>query len=326
MATGYQHLSANERDRLAVLKARGGSVRAIARQLRRPASTISRELRRNAAPIYRGVYLAQRAQARATARWRRAVCHGRLRDPWVRAYCTRQLRRGWSPELIAGRLHRLRPTQAGSHETIYAWIYHRARHLIPTLARRHRRRRHRGYSRKHRTAHISGRISIDQRPAVVAARRRIGDWETDTMITRQGPAVLQLIVDRKSRYTLLNRLRRRTARAMRTTLTRALGQLPRRARWTLTYDNGSENAEHQQVNAILGTASYFCTPYTSQERGTVENTAGLVRRFFPKRTNFGTLRRSHVKAVERWLNHRPRRILGFRTPAEVFRSSVALRP
>lgn len=326
MATGYRHLSMDERDRLAHLKARGWSIRAIARSLHRPPSTISRELARNAAPVYRGAYLAHRAQARATARARQAVSHGRLRDPWVRQYVQRQLLRGWSPELIAGRLRHVRPTQAVSHETIYAWIYHEAHHLVSTLARHHRRRWRRGCSRKHRTAHIPGRISITQRPMAANARQRIGDWEADTMVTHQGAAALQLVVDRKSRYTRLNRLPRRTARAMRTALTRTLAQYPRTARRTVTYDNGSENAEHQQVNAVLGTRSYFCTPYTSQERGTVENTAGLVRRFFPKRTNFATLTPSTVKAVERWLNHRPRRILGFRTPAEVFRASVALQP
>lgn len=326
MATGYRHLSMHERDRLAVLKAQGWSLRAIARRLHRPPSTISRELARNAAPIYHGVYWAHRAQARATARARQAVDHGRLRDRWVRQYVRRQLLRGWSPELIAGRLRHMRPAQAVSHETIYAWIYHDARHLVSTLARRHRRRWRRGCSRKHRTSHIPGRISIDQRPAAANARRRIGDWEADTMVTRQGAAALQLVVDRKTRYTRLNRLPRRSAQAMRTTLTRSLAQFPRSARRTVTYDNGSENAEHQQVNAVLGTRSYFCTPYTSQERGTVENTAGLVRRFFPKRTNFARLPPSSVKAVERWLNHRPRRILGFRTPAEVFRASVALQP
>jgi transposase, IS30 family len=325
MATGYRHVSASERDRLAVLKAQGWTVRAIARRLRRPPSTVSRELARNAAPIYRGSYLAHRAHARATARWRRAVCHGRLRDRWVRGYVTRQLTRGWSPELIAGRLRRLCPPRAVSHETIYAWIYHEARHLIPALPRGHRVRHRRGFSRKHRKVHIPGRVSIDHRPAVANARGRIGDWEADTMITRQGHAALQLLVDRRSRYTRLNRLARRTARTMRTMLTRTLARLPRAARWTVTYDNGCENAEHLRANAVLGTRSYFCTPYTSHERGTVENTAGLVRRFFPKHTNFARLRPSNVKAVERWLNHRPRRILGFRTPAEVFRSSVALR-
>ena len=325
MAVGYRHLSATERDRLAWYRGRGWGVRAIARALRRPASTISRELKRNAAPIYRGIYLAHRAHLRARQRARRAVCHGRLRDGWVRWYVTQQLRRGWSPELIAGRLRRVRPAHAVSHETIYAWVYREARHLIRVLPRAHRRRRRRGYSRQHKTPHISDRVAITKRPAVVAARRRVGDWEADTMVTRQGAAVLQVVVERRTRYTFLNRLPARTAHAMRCTLTRALGQIPPALRRTLTYDNGSENADHGHINAVLGTRSYFCTPYTSQERGTVENTAGLIRRFFPKHTNFATLRHAQVKTVARWLNHRPRRILNFQTPAEVFRSSVALR-
>jgi IS30 family transposase len=326
MADGYRHLSANDRDRLALWRGQGWTVRAMARALGRPPSTVSRELKRNAAPVYHGVYLAHRAQLRATQRARAAVCRERLRDRWVRWYVTRQLIRGWSPELIAGRLTRLRPAQAVSHETIYAWVYQDARHLIGSLPRGRRRRRRRGYSRKHKTTHIPDRVAITARPAAATARRRVGDWEADTLVTRQGPAALQIVVDRKSRYTLLNRLSRRSARAMRTTLARALGQLPRHARRTLTYDYGSENAEHARLNALLGTQSFFCTPYTSQERGTVENTAGLVRRFFPKRTNFAALRPAHIKAVARWLNHRPRRILNFQTPAEVFRASVALRP
>ena len=109
------------------------------------------------------------------------------------------------------------------------------------------------------------------------------------MVSRQGKAALQIVVDRKSRYTVLNRLPARTAKAMRAALNRSLVRLPRAVRHTITYDNGLENAGHQRVNKLLGTRSYFCTPYTSQERGTVENTAGLVRRFFPKKTEFGTL-------------------------------------
>ena len=323
---GDHRLMLTEREELSRLLAQGASLRASARALGRAPSSLSRELRRNAGPVYHRAYMAHRAQARAARRSRRAVCHGRLRDPWVRWYVARQLVRRWSPELIAGRLARLRPAQAVSHETIYAWVYAEARHLIGWLPRRHRLRRRRGYSRKHAKVHMPGRVPIGQRPTVANERRRIGDWEADTMVTRRGPEALQVAGDRKSRYTLLNKLPRRTAAAMRKTLNRSLGRFPKAARHTLTYDNGMENVEHQLVNAVLGTRSYFCTPYTSQERGTVENTAGLVRRFFPKGTDFGTIRRKYVKAVERWLNHRPRRILKFQTPAEVLRSSVALRP
>lgn len=325
MPKHYRHLSADERDHMAVLRSEGVPLRAIARVLGRDPATISRELTRNAPPLHTGYYLPHKAQARAEARWRAAVRRRRLRDPWVRGYVTRQLRRGWSPELIAGRLTRLRPAQAVSHEAIYQWIYAEARDLIPCLVRHHRRRKRRGYSRRHTKAHIPARVAITARPAAANGRRRLGDWEADTLVTRQGQAALQLAVDRKSRYAILNRLPRRTAAAMRAGLNRSLARFPRQARHTITYDNGTENVEHLLVNQVLGTRSYFCTPYTSQERGTVENTAGLVRRFFPKRTNFDTLRRKDVKAVERWLNHRPRRVLKFRTPAEAFRSRVALR-
>lgn len=326
MPRAYRHLSADERDQLAMLRSQGVSLRAIGRQLGRDPGTLSRELVRNAAPIYRGAYMPHRAQARATARWCRVGHRPRLRTRWARWYVARQLVRRWSPELIAGRLARLRPAQAVSHETIYAWVYADARHLIPHLPRRHRLRRRRGYSRKHTRGHIPARVSITKRPAIANDRRRIGDWEADTIVSRESKAALQVAVDRKSRYTRLNKLSRKTAAAMRIMLNRSLGGLPRHARWTLTYDNGKENVEHQRVNATLKTRSYFCTPYTSQERGTVENTAGLVRRFFPKGTDFGMVKRKHVKFVERWLNHRPRVILKFQTPAEVFRSGVALEP
>ena len=326
MPKTYRHLTADERDHVAVLRSQGLSRRAIARVLGRDPGTISRELTRNAPPIRTGYYLPHKAQARAEARWGRVGHRPRLRSPWARWYVARQLVRGWSPELIAGRLARLRPTQVVSHETIYAWLYAEARHLIPYLLRHHRRRKRRGYSRRHTKAHIPSRVPITARPAAANGRRRLGDWEADTMVTRQGRAALQLAVDRKSRYAVLNRLPRRTAAAMRAALNRSLTRFPQAVRRTITYDNGSENVEHEWVNAVLGTRSYFCTPYTSQEKGTVENTAGLVRRFFPKGTNFDTLQRKDVKAVERWLNHRPRAILKFHTPAEVFRSGVALEP
>jgi transposase, IS30 family len=325
MARGYHHLSAEERDHVAVLRSRGGSLRAIARAVGRDPATLSRELRRNAPPIHAGYYLPHKAHARAEARWRAAVRRPRLRDPWVRYYVARQLRRGWSPELIAGRLKRLRPAQAVSHEAIYQGVYAEVRDLIPCLLRHHRRRKWRGYSRRHTKAHIPSRVPITARPAAANARQQLGHWEADTLQRRERGAALQLAVDRKSRYAVLNWLPRKTAAAMRAALNRSLVRLPQQVRRTITYDNGSENVEHVQVNAVLGTRSYFCTPYTSQERGTVENTAGLVRRFFPKGTDFATLRRTDVKAVQRWLNHRPRRVFHFQTPAEVFRSGVALR-
>jgi IS30 family transposase len=249
----------------------------------------------------------------------------RLKEPRVRAYVTRQLKRGWSPELIAGRLKALDWAKAVSHEAIYQWVYDSARDLIPCLVRKNRKRQKRGYSRKHAQPHIPARVSIAKRPAGAQNRSRFGHWEADTMTSRQSRPVLQVAVERKARYTLLNKMPNREASSMRKTLNRAMCKLPIWMRESITYDNGTENVEHQLTNDVLGTKSFFCAPYTSQEKGTVENTNGLIRRFFPKRFDFATLERKEVKAVERWLNNRPRKVLGFLTPAEVFREGVALR-
>jgi IS30 family transposase len=326
MPTTYQHLSSHERDVLAVLRSRGQSLRQIARTLGRDPGTLSRELRRNAPPIYTGYYLAHKAQHRAETRNRVAHQRRRLKAARVRHYVARRLRAGWSPELIAGRWTRRHPDGGISHEAIYQWVYTEARHLVPCLVRAHRTRRYRGYVRgKHRRASIPSRVSIRQRPAAILRRRQFGHWETDTMISRASAAALQITVERTARYTKLAALPRKGAAEMRVALTRRLSQYPRGLRRSLTYDNGSENTEHLQTNHVLGSRSYFCEPFHSWERGTVENTIGLVRRFFPKRTDLAQVSKAQVQSVERWLNHRPRKCLGFQTPAEVFKSAgVAL--
>ena len=325
MSKIYTHLNGHERDLLAVLRSRGHSLRQIARVLGRDPGTLSRELRRNAPPVHTGYYLAHKAQQRSENRNRRSRSHRRLKNDAMRRYVEHRLRRGWSPELTAGWLQRLHPERAISHEAIYQWVYTEARHLIPCLVRAHRTRKRRGYSRRHHKTHIPGRVSIRQRPASVLARRRIGHWETDTAVSRCSPNALQVTVERKTRYARLAQLPKKGAREMSAALTRRLSRYPTALRRSLTYDNGSENTEHRHTNHVLGTRSYFCEPFHSWERGTVENTIGLVRRFFPKKTDFATISKNRIQAVERWLNHRPRKCLGFQTPAEVFHSSgVAL--
>ncbi len=323
--TTYDHLTSHERDVLAVLRSRGQPLRQIAAVLRRSPSTLSRELRRNAPPIYTGYYLAHKAQHRAETRNCLAHQRRRLKHARLRRYVAQRLRGGWSPELIAGRWQRRHPDQPISHEAIYQWVYAEARQFIPCLVRAHRRRTHRGYSRRHKTSHIPARVSIRARPASVLHRRRVGHWETDTMISRASAVALQVTVERTARYTRLAQLPRKGAHAMSVALTRRLSHYPQRLRLSLTYDNGSENTDHVRTNRVLGTRSYFCEPFHSWERGTVENTIGLVRRFFPKQTDLARISKSQVQSVERWLNHRPRKCLGFRTPAEVFTAAgVAL--
>ncbi len=325
MPRTYKHLDNHERDLLAVLKSQGQSLRQIAKALKRNPGTLSRELRRNAPPVHTGYYLAHKAQKRSDERNRRARSPRRLKNDLIRRYAEDRIRGGWSPELIAGRLKIQHPRHSISHEAIYQWVYSEARHLIPLLVRAHRRRKNRGYSRRHKKNHIPERVPIGRGPQHVLKRLKTGHWETDTAISRKSLAALQVTVERKTRYTRLAKLKQKGSREMSIALTRRLSRYPLDMRRSITYDNGSENAEHSRTNRVLGTRSYFCEPYHSWERGTVENTIGLVRRFFPKKTDFATISKNKIQSVERWLNNRPRKCLGFKTPAEVFKSAgVAL--
>ena len=322
MPKPYKHLTEHERDLLSVLKSKGHKIREIARALGRDPGTISRELKRNAPPIHTGYYLAHKAHERAVSRAIASRTHDRLKNDKIRKYVKRRIRYGWSPELIAGRLKKLYPDLSISHEAIYQWVYADARELIPELLRAHKNRKRRGYSRRHKKTHIPERISIKERPEQVLQRQEIGHWETDTAVSRQSLAALQVSVERKTRITKLGKLSRKGAHQMSVSLTRRLSRYPGAFRKSITYDNGSENTEHVRTNRVLGTQSYFCEPFHSWERGTVENTIGLVRRFFPKKTDFAKISKNRIRSVERWLNHRPRKCLGFHTPAEVFKSSA----
>jgi IS30 family transposase len=309
MPKTYKQLNPNERDILAVLKSKGKSLREIASILKRSPSTLSRELKRNAPPIYTGYYLSHKAQDRADKRKRESHQRQRLKSDFIRCYVGKRLRLGWSPELIAGRLAIDHPERSISHEAIYQWAYQDATHLILFLVRAHRKRKHRSYSRKHKKSHIPERISIKERPEAVLKRLHIGHWETDTISCRKSYQAVQVTVERKARYTKMAKLKTKSARAMSIALTRRLSRYPTELRRSITYDNGPENAEHMRTNKILGTSSYFCEPFHSYERGTVENTIGLVRRFLPKKTNLANISQDHLTKIEYWLNNRPRKCL-----------------
>jgi len=327
----YVHLLPNERDRIAHLRAQGVSVNEIARQLRRDPSTISRELSRNKSSVY-DVYLAHRAQTRAEERKSHAHCRLRLKYPRIRRYVVAKLKLGWSPESRCsgtGRLSLVHPELSISHEAIYQFVYdrdvRRDEDLVPHLVRAHKRRQQKGHSHTHRSLHIPERIAISERPQHVLTRRQFGHWETDAVIAGRSSAALNVSVERKSRLTHITKMPQRTARCTHRALLRSLSDYPRYARRTITYDNGSENVEHQRTNDVLDTHSYFCTPYHSWEKGTVENTVGLVRRVFRKKTNFDLVSTHEIKSLERQLNNRPRKCLHYQTPIEVFRSCVALK-
>jgi transposase, IS30 family len=323
MPKRYKQLSFEDRDQIALLNGQGESVRSIARALHRDPGTISRELKRNAGQLYTGCYLAHRAQLRSDQRKSESHKRERLRAPRLKAYVRRQLSRGWSPERIAGRWQALGGARI-SHEAIYRWVYEKAPKLIACLARGHKKRFHRGQTRKRRGLRIPSRTPLDKRPSWVEQRKQAGHWEADTMIGRDHASSLQILVERKTRFVRLNKLQANGATEMRRTLNRSLSRYPRSLRRTITYDNGRENVEHLLVNKVLGTKSYFCKPMHSWEKGSVENAAGLVRRRLPKRTDFANLPAAQIKRAERWINGLPRKCLGFKTAAEVFRRSVAL--
>lgn len=321
----YVHLTADERDQISALKAAGYSLRQIAQALGRDHSTICRELRRNAPPVHKGYYLSHKAHERSVRRKSQAHHRGRLRNDTIRQYVEHTLALGWTPEEIANRLPSDQKGQSISHEAIYQYLYTDRPDLVPCLPRHHRKRWKRGHSRKHRGSHIPNRVSIEQRPGFIDNRKQEGHWERDALISRASAACLDVKLERKSRYVIVDKLERNTAEAVSQSLIQGLGPLPKNLRRTITYDNGSENTEHEQVNEALGTKSYFCHPYASWEKGGIENTNGLLRRFFPKKTDFATVSIEEVKAAEYLLNNRPRKCLHYKTPTEVLIKIGALK-
>ena len=317
--TTYSHLSLDERFQLAVLRAQGRSLRQIASLLRRSPSSLSRELLRNSASICKGFYFPCKAHWRATACKTSASRRPRLKSQALREYVAAKLLLRWSPELIAGRIRLDLPGCSISHEAIYQWIYSDARHLIPFLPKSHRKRMRRGFVRgKHSKCHIPLRVPITQRPASANSRRYAGHWEVDTAGNRKAQRVLLVVHERKTRLTKLRFLERRSASRLRHGVVQALAPLPASLRRSLTFDNGTENCEHLLINQSLGTRSYFCAPFHSWEKGSIENTIGLLRRWLPKASNLDELSHVQLRGLEHWINHRPKKCLAFRTPAELF--------
>lgn len=316
----YQHLNEEERDTLAILFNRGRSLQDIARFLGRSVSTLSREIRRNTGPAG---YRPHSADKAARRRFQESHRRPRLPDPALRATVAHLVRRGWSPEIIAGRLKRDAQEPVISHEAIYQWIYAEARPLIPSLVRGHRRRRHR-LNHPWPKVLIPQRISVQERPPEANTRQQPGHWEADLLLSA-GHTALQVAVERQSRLTRLRKIPRKTAHASSQALHQVLGPIPALLRRSITYDNGLENVLHLDLNAALGLRSFFCQPYHSWEKGTVENTNGLIRRFLPKRVNFDMIQDKHVQRIEAWLNARPRKCLQFQSSAEAFHTlTVAL--
>ena len=308
----YTQLTQEERYQIYALK-KAGHIRAeIAKVIGRDPGTISRELRRN-----RGLkgYRPQQAHTLALAR-RQDKAQPRI-GHGVWELVDRLIRNRWSPEQVAGRVE-MEQGVAISHEWIYQYIYadKRSGGDLYTYLRcqKVRRKRYGAYDRRGR---IPNQVSIDERPAIVDSKRRFGDWEGDTVIGKGHRGALVTLVERKSRYTVIRAVLRKTAEAVRNAVTEGLAPY---IDWvhTITYDNGREFSDHEGMAADLDARIYFAHPYASWERGLNENTNGLIRQYFPKHRDLTTVTDAEVQEVMNKLNHRPRKSLGYRTPYEVF--------
>ena len=311
----YTQLTREERYQIHALKQTGHSQTEIAVILGRHKSTISRELSRNQG--MRG-YRPKQAHSLALER-RKAKARPRFGGSvWVKVELLIKL--DWSPEQISGRL-KVEEGIRISHEHIYQYIYadKRAggqlyRHL---RCQKKRRKRYGSYDRR---GVIRNQVSIDERPVVVDERSRVGDWEGDTVIGKNHKGALVTLVERKSLYTVIGAVGRKTAEAVHIAIVTGLTPYKDQVH-TLTYDNGKELAEHEQIAEELGAEIYFAHPYSSWERGVNENTNGLLRQYFPKGRELTDVSQEEIEHAMERLNHRPRKTLGFQTPFEVFFST-----
>lgn len=321
----YKHLSLEEREKLYVLREQKLSFRKIEAKLKRSHSTLSREYARYAK--YGKPYIPCRAQTKAEqiAVRQRSTCG--LKNHTVFLYVRKKLRKHWSPETIAGRLLIDHPGETIHHETIYRYIYNsrktRGMKLWQYLTL-HRKKRMKKQGRKvaSRTK-IKNAVSIEKRPKYILKRKQFGHWETDNMEGKQrDKQSVSFTVERHSRFALVSKLMNRTAIEKTDKVAERMGILPQSIRRSITTDNGSENSDHERITKKLETPVYFCHPYHSWEKGTVENTIGRARRFIPKGTSIHSVTKKQLAKVEHWLNHTPRKCLGYLTPYEKIQSLI----
>lgn len=317
----YKHLTREERYQIHALRRQGTSLAVIAAELNRSRSTITRELKRNAGTKgYKPAPAHDRARTRQSTRRNARQFDAQL---WSQVHS--YLRLELSPEQVSGRLKEERGLRI-SHECIYLHIYDdkRAGGDLAKHLRCQKVRRKRYGSGQERRGTLKNRVSIEQRPAIVDQRSRIGDWEGDTVVGKGHQGVLVTLVERKSRYTLVRQLDSRHSAGV----TEAVIELLRPHKdlcQTITFDNGKEFAEHAFIADSLQADVYFAHPYHPWERGLNENTNGLLRQYFPKSTNLRKVSQHEVDDAVYRLNHRPRKCLNYRTPHEVFKG-LEMRP
>ena len=329
----YARLTTQERESISRGMAQKRTIRAIAGEMNRSPSTISREIKRNSGKNgYRAFSAGQRAKTAASSR--RGGKSKIAQQEQLRRYMLKKLQEGWSPEEISKRIkidYAGDITMQVSHEAIYQYIYVLPRGglkqtLIKALRQEHKYRRTRKSGEKEeKRGKIANMLSIEERPAEVADRTVPGHWEGDLILGKYKRSALGTLVERTTRYTILVPLgSQKDAVSVRKAYAEAFKTVPDELSKTLTYDQGKEMSEHQQFTIDTGMQVFFAHPGSPWERGTNENTNGLIRQYFPKGTDFSQVSEDEIKKVQRKLNDRPRRALNFYKPDEVFNKLVAL--
>jgi len=328
---GVNKLTPEERDEIARLQARGYGVRHIARSLNRSPTTISHELKvgtwysNHPQSLNRvSVYVAIHAQGLRNKRAKRSLKATQLSsNTMLGNYVETKLRLGWSPEQIAGRLLIDYPDDSSmriGHETIYRFIYapEQAEEQLWEYLPRKQKKRRKQCGRKVKRSRIPDRVSINHRPTEANDRIEFGHWEGDTVEGRRcdGDGI-HTEVERLSRKLIASKVSSITAAETARVQLKLFKKQPKQARLSTTLDNGRENTKHI-VLYDLGMQTYFADPYSSWQRGTNENTNGLLRRYLPKRTSFTTLTQNELNDIVEEINSRPRKILGFYTPDEIY--------
>ena len=327
----YNHLSFEERINIKAWMIEKTSIREIARRLDRDPSTISRELRRNKAPISEVYtnYIARAAHVKSIKRRKREyrkIERVLLKTKANQKYVEAKLILGWSPELIAGRMRRDKAKRSVSHEAIYQWLYKERPDLLMVLPRHHKTRKKRGQSKRHPLKYNDA-PGLDKRTTKIINRSQFGHWESDSMTSDQSLTAIHVVVERKTRYVVISKLRRNRGFEVKAVLLSKMGRLPKKARISFTYDRGPENCKYNEISKRLNSNTYFCSAYRGWEKGTVENTIGIIRRTIKKRTDLGRFSFTEIRKLQSRLNNRPRKCLDFQTASEVFKKElVALRP
>ena len=334
MRKNCRDLSLQERQDIYKLRSEGLGIREIGRKIKRNCSTVSRELKRvsNHRSWARMAWYERAKLAHDGAKSRRGGKRHRvfkLKNQHISNYVYEKLKIGWSPEIISLRIRVDMAGQTISSETIYQYIYRADRELIKYLVRKGKSRRVRGGNRaqKRRTHCATSKRSIETRPQTVELRQEFGHLESDLIVScNKGTKCLQVTIERCSRYLWLRLLSDRKAATVKRSQLRCILDIPDEHRLTLTVDNGSEHAflpELEKIFSKRGFMLYYCHPYSAWERGSVEAINGIIRRHFPKGTNFDKIDEEAVKRVENWYNDRPSPVINGLTPRECYNSMVS---